>query len=165
MFNTFTRRKRSTNGRWCKWRNRFKSGDPHMQVVLFPDQRLLQMVAWSRTRTMIASCALEVLSGWEDFVCSKPKVFSSNSDHLSYRKLAKRSAFSEETYISFRLPLAVFSTWQSFNRTLSMQLQQRYLSCPLLRVIASVLCGGGQCAVSPGRIGKQKLPPFWKIIV
>ena len=27
---------------------------------------------------------------------------------LSYRKLAKRSAFSEETYISFRLPLAVF---------------------------------------------------------
>ena len=39
----------------------------------------------------------------------------------SYRKLAKRSAFSEETYISFRLPLNVFSTWQSFNRTLSMQ--------------------------------------------
>ena len=77
-----------------------------------------------------------------------------NSRHpkstLSYRKLAKRSAFSEETYISFRLPLAVFSTWQSFNRTLSMQLQQRYLSCPLLCVIASVLCGGGQCAVSPG---------------
>ena len=84
---------------------------------------------------------------------------------LSYRKLAKRSAFSEETYISFRLPLAVFSTWQSFNRTLSMQLQQRYLSYPLLCVIASVLWGGGQCAVSPRRIGKQKLPPFWKIIV
>ena len=81
---------------------------------------------------------------------------------LSYRKLAKRSAFSEETYISFRLPLAVFSTWQSFNRTLSMQLQQRYLSCPLLCVIVSVLCGGGQCAVSPGRIGKQKLPHFEK---
>ena len=52
------------------------------------------------------------------------------------------------------------STWQSFNQTLSMQLQQRYLSCPFLCVFASVLCGGGQCAVLPGRIGKQKLPPF-----
>ena len=38
-------------------------------------------------------------------------------------------------------------------------------ACPLLCVIASVLCGGGQCAVLPGRIGKQKLPPFWKTIV
>ena len=45
-----------------------------MQVVLFSDQRLLQMVAWSRTRTMIASCALEVLSG-SGFFLLKAKSF------------------------------------------------------------------------------------------
>ena len=79
-------------------------------------------------------------------------------------KVAKRSAFSEETYISFRLPLAVFSTRQSFNRTLSMQLQQRYLLCPFLCVIASVLCGGGHAYAlcRRGGVANRSCPHFEK---
>ena len=63
-----------------------------------------------------------------------------------------------------KLSPSVFSSRRLFNRTPNMQQHQQYPTCPFLCVIASVLYGDGQCTVSPGRIGKLKLPPLWKLV-